>query len=109
MQNRIDRLENLVLSLMTSGSQAVSPEAAAAVISRNRPSVGGSSEQTPNEADLKLPSREDDSELEQVSRSIGVMKVQNDRQFYASEAHWWAILSDVGYLHATHSVNDQAR
>lgn len=101
MQNRIDRLENLVLSLMTNGSQAVSPEAAAAVLSRNRPSVGGSSEQAEVD-DGKYGPREDDSEIEQVSRSIGVMKVHNDRQFYASEAHWWAILSDVWYSHRAH-------
>lgn len=95
MQDRIDRLEGLVLALMTNGSQAVGPEEARAALSRNRPSLGGSSEQASEGGALREGARDEDSEVEHVSRSIGVMKVQNDRQFYASEAHWWAILSDV--------------
>lgn len=94
MQNRIDRLEGLVLALMTNGSQAVGADEARAAI-RDRPSLGGSSEQTQDSKAMRDGMRDDDSELEHVSRSIGVMKVQNDRQFYASEAHWWAILADV--------------
>lgn len=94
MQNRIDRLEGLVLALMTNGSQAVGPEEARAAI-RDRPSLGGSSEHTQDSGAMCHSTRDDDSEVEHVSRSIGVMKVQNDRHFYASEAHWWAILADV--------------
>lgn len=82
MQTRIDRLENLVLSLMTNGAQAVSPEEAATALSPLKAAEEGTYPQ-------------EDSEVEHVSESIGVMKVMNDRQFFASEAHWWAILSDV--------------
>ena len=44
---------------------------------------------------IKETRRKDDSEIEQVSNSVGIMEVQNDRQIYASDAHWYAILSDI--------------
>ncbi|KAB8356457.1 hypothetical protein FH972_024040 [Carpinus fangiana] len=103
MQNRIDRLENLVLSLMTNGGPPSAGPAAAAAqaalsASRSPTSMGTHPshdfDQQDQDMDLK-DGREEDSEVEQMSRSIGVMKVQNDRQFFASEAHWWAILSDI--------------
>jgi len=79
-----------VLSLMGSGSPATA--AAALAASGNSP---GSSEpsQTTTSKDDDLAS--EDADLENVSRSIGVLKVANDRQFYASEGHWWTILSDI--------------
>jgi len=95
MQSRINRLENLVLSLMTNGPQAVGQAAAAALIADST-SPGSSEElQMPDADNIKDSSRDEDSEVERVSTSIGVMKVNNDRQYYASEAHWWTILSDI--------------
>lgn len=99
MQSRIDRLENLVLSLMTSGGQTGGPVAAAALLDRTRSNL--SLEATQEEEDDSLMRDkpvEDESDIERVAQSIGVMKVQNDRQFFASEAHWWAILSDVSIV-----------
>lgn len=107
MQNRIDRLENLVLSLMTNGGSGTGaggptagPAAAAAALSASRSptsmATGLSNELDAQDQDMDAKDdNEVDSEVEQMSRSIGVMKVQNDRQFFASEAHWWAILSDI--------------
>lgn len=37
----------------------------------------------------------DDSDVEQVAKSIGVMKVDNNKTIFASEAHWYAILGEV--------------
>lgn len=93
MQNRIDRLESLVLSLVTNGSQAAGPAAAAELLSNARNAL---SETQDMEDDRQLRERnlQEDSDIE-LSRSVGVMNVKNDRQFFASEAHWWAILSDV--------------
>lgn len=94
MQSRINRLENLVLSLMGNGNSAMNPQAAAALAAgATSPSTSTSepSQLTPSEDSKDMP----DEEMEQMSRSIGVLKVQNDRQFYASEAHWWTILSDI--------------
>ncbi len=98
MQNRIDRLESLVLSLMTNGSQAAGPAAAATAILGSRTAGSLDDSQVLEDDDMNEEQRDEDSDVEQVSRSIGIMKVQNDRQFYASEAHWFAILSDVGVL-----------
>jgi len=96
MQNRINRLENLVLSLMGSGSPAMNPATAAALV------AGATSPSTTTDEPSQLtPSHDnketgaEDADLQQVERSIGVLKVHNDRQFYASEAHWWTILSDI--------------
>ena len=97
MQGRIDRLENLVLSLMTNGSSPDSRAAAAALAAAAGSSTGSAEPSQEMEEDGYIEDRrkEEDSEVEQVSNSIGVMKVANDRQIYASEAHWFAILSDI--------------
>lgn len=97
MQGRIDRLESLVLSLMGTGAQAGSSAAgppASATTSRSPTFTQPSHDTEDSEMDGRIAPHED-SDVESMSRSIGVMKVANDRQFYASEAHWWAILSDI--------------
>ncbi|KAF2088262.1 hypothetical protein K490DRAFT_73214 [Saccharata proteae CBS 121410] len=108
MQNRIDRLEGLVLSLMTNGSQSAGPTAAAAAIAgmngpnpSNHGSISGSSMDAPLDVDGPEPIKEehegehDDSDVDQVAKSIGVMKVDNNKSIFASEAHWYAILGEI--------------
>lgn len=93
MQNRIDRLESLVLSLMTNGSQSAGPAAAVAAISGND-SIG--SAQTSQ--DLELEDEVDgleESDTEAVTKSFGVMKMDNNKSMYISEAHWASVLNDV--------------
>jgi hypothetical protein len=96
MQNRIDRLENLVLSLMTNGAQSAGPAAAVAAIS-GEDSIG--SGQTSQDQDLDLDNDQvdgqEESETEQVTKSFGVMKMDNNKSFYISDAHWAAVLNDV--------------
>jgi hypothetical protein len=106
MQNRIDRLEGLVLSLMTNGAQSAGPAAAQAAIAQSMSS--GSSEQQYETGHMgsamsiaapeSIPEEdaEDESEMENVTKSIGVMKVHNNATIFASEAHWYAILGEVG-------------
>ncbi|KAL9056166.1 MAG: hypothetical protein Q9162_003127 [Coniocarpon cinnabarinum] len=104
MQNRIDRLEGLVLSLMSTGNPAAAQAAQAAL---GGPQSGGSvgsgemdqDQQEPVDSGRQGP-RDEDSEVERVSNSIGIMKVQNDRNIYASEGHWYAILSDIAEVKA---------
>ncbi|KAF2146560.1 uncharacterized protein K452DRAFT_67460 [Aplosporella prunicola CBS 121167] len=102
MQNRIDRLEGLVLSLMTNGAQSAGPAAAAAAIAsmnQNGGSISGSSADVPLDVDgpamIKEEQEHDDSDVEQVSKSMGIMKVDNNKAFFASEAHWYAILGEI--------------
>ena len=101
MQNRIDRLEGLVLSLMTNGSKSAGPAAAQRALSLN--SSSGSMEY-PQDVDVSgeyedggiiRGSGEDESETDQVVQSLGVMKVDNNKSMYYGEAHWAAILHDI--------------
>ncbi|KAF9894375.1 hypothetical protein FE257_007878 [Aspergillus nanangensis] len=98
MQNRIDRLESLVLSLMTNGSQSAGPGAAMAAISGNSSSIGSAQHTT----DLDLDLDDDDgtggpeeSDTEQLTKSIGIMKVDNNKSYYISDAHWASVLQDI--------------
>ena len=98
MQNRIDRLEGLVLSLMTNGAQSAGPSAAVAALSA---STSNGSPDNPQDLEgddddmVKDEVRDDESETEQVTKSFGVMKVDNNKSMYFGEAHWATILSDV--------------
>ena len=102
MQNRIDRLEGLVLSLMTNGSQSTGPTAAARALSLNS-STGSLG--YPQDTDVDIDAEEEDgvprgsgaeeSETDQVVQSLGIMKVDNNKSMYYGDAHWATILSDI--------------
>ena len=102
MQDRIDRLEGLVLSLMTNGSQSAGPAVAARTLSM---SASSGSLDYPHEVDgdhgssqgghFRGEGEEIESETERVAQSLGVMKVDNNKSMYFGEAHWAAILKDV--------------
>lgn len=103
MQDRIDRLEGLVLSLMTNGSQSAGPAAAQRALSLSGSSSGLSyppeveidgSFGSPN-GQTRPDGEEGESETDQVAQSLGVMKVDNNKSIYFGEAHWAAILKDV--------------
>lgn len=103
MQNRIDRLEGLVLSLMTNGPQAAGPAAAAAAIAgSNVPGSVSSSSQDPafdsmeNGDRIEEEQNAEESDVDHVTKGMGVMKVDpSGKAFFASEAHWYAILGEV--------------
>jgi hypothetical protein len=104
MQNRIDRLESLVLSLMTNGSQSAGPTAATAALANagraNGSSISGSSASYPLDVDSVKEEPEgvqegDESEVDQVAKSMGIMKVDSNRNIFASEQHWYSILAEV--------------
>ncbi|KAK5467939.1 hypothetical protein LTS15_000912 [Exophiala xenobiotica] len=113
MQNRIDRLEGLVLSLMTSGSQPVGPAAAQNALSAGTSTAGSGSLGPPLDNELDETTMMDDedgqeveSETDGVTQSFGILKVDAERQktFYVGEAHWAALLNEIGevknYFHA---------
>lgn len=103
MQNRIDRLEGLVLSLMTNGMQAPGPAAAMDTLNagqHEREALGfGLGRSEP----MEESSRDDDgegegeSETDQVASSFGILHVANNRSMYVGDSHWVAVLSDVSY------------
>ena len=101
MQNRIDRLEGLVLSLMTNGSSAPGPGAANEALSAGDSMPSGSlGPDLDNELDDAKAATEDDneSETEGVTKSFGVLKVdpENKKTFYVGEAHWASLLNEIG-------------
>lgn len=100
MQNRIDRLEGLVLSLMTNGSQSAGPVAAAAAISRSQSDSTGSFPQGPAEDDDMIKEEEEgdeDSDVDGVANSLGILKVDPDKgkSQYFGDSHWHLLLQDV--------------
>lgn len=105
MQNRIDRLEGLVLSLMTNGAQSAGPAAAAAAISRSQSDSAGSSS-LPHDLDreddnmIKEEDEDDESDVEGVTNSLGVLKVDANKgqSLYVGDSHWHLVLADVSYI-----------
>lgn len=102
MQNRIDRLEGLVLSLMTNGAQSAGPAAAAAAISRSQSDSAGSSS-FPLDLDredddmIKEEDEDEESDVEGVTNSLGVLKVDADqgKSLYLGDSHWHLVLADI--------------
>ena len=104
MQNRIDRLEGLVLSLMTNGAQSAGPAAAQAAISRSQSDSAGSSSY-PVDLDredddmIKEEDEDEGSDVDNVANSLGVLKVDADKgnSLYFGDSHWHMVLADVSY------------
>ena len=97
MQNRINRLEGLVLSLMTNGDQSVGPAAAARALSQENStgSTDYSQAVDVNGPDtLKEEGDEIDSESD-LTTQLGVLRVDNNKSLYIGEAHWATVLNDV--------------
>ncbi len=101
MQSRIDRLEGLVLSLMTNGPQSAGATAATRALSM---STSAGSVEYPHDIDVdgaqengtnKGEGEEAESETDQVSQSLGMMKVDNNKSMYFGDAHWATIMNDV--------------
>jgi hypothetical protein len=109
MQNRIDRLENLVLSLMHGGGNVDSASAAAAGAAARPGTVPAGisttdSASSATRVDLDddeggmRDEGDDDSDIDDgLATSLGVLKVDTDRgkSMYVGQEHWHAILSDI--------------
>lgn len=106
MQNRIDRLEGLVLSLMTNGPQSAGPVAAVAALAQTKSTPASdmsriSSNLTIDTGDSNHDDMEedmddrDDRDVDHVAKSIGVMKVDGGKNMFISEAHWFSILAEI--------------
>ncbi|KAK4235790.1 fungal-specific transcription factor domain-containing protein [Achaetomium macrosporum] len=108
MQNRIDRLEGLVLSLMHGGGNIDVPSLPGA---SSVSSGGAASNPSPSTADTNsLPARaeghddgamhdEDESDVdEELAKSLGILKVVDStraKHVYLGEQHWYTVLSEI--------------
>ncbi|KIH90260.1 C6 transcription factor [Sporothrix brasiliensis 5110] len=106
MQNRIDRLENLVLSLMHTGNGVDAATAASAasivpgVSAANSVSRTDSISSAPKDTGSSQPQddMDDESDVDDgLATSLGVLKVDTDRgkSMYIGQEHWHTILSDI--------------
>jgi hypothetical protein len=108
MQNRIDRLEGLVLSLMTNGSTAPGPTAAVAAVASERSGSTSTSTAVDDGEMEKIKEEEEygegeeggESDVDAVANSFGVLKVDADteKSMYIGDSHWHLVLSDVSPL-----------
>lgn len=106
MQNRIDRLEGLVLSLMHGGAKIDPSDAAAAAAlsassrsSKSGPAAAISAE-TPSTSSARMDEDDDgdDSDIDGgLANSLGVLKVDTDKgkSMYIGQEHWHTILADI--------------
>lgn len=120
MQNRIDRLEGLVLSLMHGGANVSPTEAAAAAAvvsatSSSSKSGPGVNSATPNSDSIGMEADDgdmrddddDDSDIDGgLATSLGVLKVDADRgkSMYIGQEHWHTILADISEV-KTYFIN----
>ena len=107
MQNRIDRLEGLVLSLMHGGANIdPSTAAAAAATAAATAKTTSSNTESGGSAPLDRDDRDDDlmgdeegeSDTDEgLATSLGVLKVDADRgkSMYIGQEHWHTILADI--------------
>jgi hypothetical protein len=107
MQSRIDRLEGLVLSLMSGNSNNVSPRnrdgrssSSGAAYSESRDGDAEHDDDAMEEEEHEYQGggeREKDVEedVEEVRNALGIMKVHGGKSFYRGETHWAALLLEV--------------
>ncbi|KAH6648382.1 fungal-specific transcription factor domain-containing protein [Truncatella angustata] len=103
MQNRIDRLEGLVLTLMHGGANidasAVAAAAATASSGDARASVtDSSSAKNDRDENSMRDEPEGDSDVEDnLATSLGVLKVDVDKgkSMYIGQDHWHTLLADI--------------
>ncbi|KAH0545079.1 hypothetical protein FGG08_000850 [Glutinoglossum americanum] len=84
---------------MSNGAGSAGPGAAAAALSAAASASTGSAEY-PHDLDeedhmIKEEAEGDESDVEEVRKSFGFMKVDKHNSFYVADTHWAAILSDI--------------
>ncbi|KAI1816945.1 hypothetical protein GGS20DRAFT_535492 [Poronia punctata] len=108
MQNRIDRLEGLVLSLMHGGAN-IDPSTISAVTGATPPQSAPLRSMSTTDSSSARHDRDDDGEMredgeegdsdedENLANSIGVLKVDVDggKSMYIGQEHWHTLLADV--------------
>lgn len=85
---------------MTNGAQSAGPAAAVAAISRSQSDSAGSSsfplgvEQEDDDM-IKEEEEDGDSDVEGVTNSLGVLKVDKGNSTYFGDEHWHMVLAGV--------------
>ncbi|RYO92164.1 hypothetical protein DL766_003190 [Monosporascus sp. MC13-8B] len=106
MQNRIDRLEGLVLSLMHGGANIDASSAAAAAAATGAKSSAAAPSSTDSSSFARIEMDEDgairddgeDSDTDNgLATSVGILKLDADKgkSMYIGQEHWHTLLSDI--------------
>ncbi|RYP76365.1 hypothetical protein DL771_001804 [Monosporascus sp. 5C6A] len=106
MQNRIDRLEGLVLSLMHGGANIGASSVAAAASATRTKSAAAASSSTDSSSFARIEMDEDDAIRDDgedsdtddgLAASVGILKLDADRgkSLYIGQEHWHTLLSDI--------------
>lgn len=104
MQNRIDRLEGLVLSLMHAGGGGVDLETASAAAAAPTNEQPGSQSVSDSMSSAKggrtripVPDDDESDEDEDLITSLGTLKVDVDKgkSMYTGQEHWHSILASL--------------
>lgn len=94
MQNRIDKLEGLVLSLIGSGNDSLSSATTNRAVSVSRGS-NSYTPITPQGSDDTLREGSVESETDGIAKSFGVLHVNNNQSLYVGDSHWATILQEI--------------
>ncbi|RYO85055.1 hypothetical protein DL764_009240 [Monosporascus ibericus] len=106
MQNRIDRLEGLVLSLMHGGANIDASSVAAAASATGAKSAAAAPSSTDSSSFARIEMDEDgairddeaDSDTDDgLATSVGILKLDADKgkSMYIGQEHWHTLLSDI--------------
>lgn len=98
MQNRIDRLENLVLSLMhTGGSDPASAAAAVRGQSISQATTDSGVSAKMDQDEMTNGGDEESDDDDGLTTSLGMLKVDADKgkSMYFGHEHWHSILADI--------------
>lgn len=98
MQNRIDRLEGLVLSLMHGGANVDPASATAAGATTTQSTTDSSSSAKAGRNDeAAMVDNDSDEEEEGLATSLGFLKVDTDKgkSMYIGQQHWHTLLADI--------------
>ncbi|KAG4294790.1 hypothetical protein FPRO06_01375 [Fusarium proliferatum] len=100
MQNRIDRLEGLVLSLMHGGANVDAASAAAAGAATTQSTTDSGSSAKAGKGDdnaMAYDEEENSDEEEGLATSLGFLKVDTDKgkSLYVGQEHWHTLLADI--------------
>ncbi|KAK9466909.1 fungal-specific transcription factor domain-containing protein [Lipomyces arxii] len=95
LQNRLDKLESLVLGLMhSSGAESESPRSDEGIINQQRHRQLSTGELAPD--------------VDAVRESLGMMKLdRNGMAMYHGETHWGALLNELSEVRALFEANRQ--
>jgi len=108
MQSRIDRLEGLVLSLMSGNHQSPRQREGRSSSSQRTSypeshdgdeeeddDAMGHDEQDESPSDYQGGQSVEDDDVEEVRNALGIMKVHGGKSFYRGGEYWAAILLEV--------------